>query len=76
MDRWRRQFCRDREKLCRNILLVEIKVKLCHSAQTATDINVEKTQFFKEISNLAKNYQLLVIPEHLLSFQRRLRFWH
>ena len=56
--------------------MVDIKVKLCHSTQTAIDINVEEDPIQQRNFNLRKIYQLLVIPEHLVSFQRCLRFWH
>jgi hypothetical protein len=56
--------------------VVDIKVKRCHSAQTAIDINVEEDPIQQRGFNLSEINQLLVIPEHLLSFQRRLRFWH
>jgi len=54
--------------------MLDIKMKIGGLAQTATNIIVERTQFFKEISNLPKIYQLLVIPEHSVSFQRCFRF--
>ena len=56
--------------------MLDIKVKVGDSAQTVVAIIVERTQFFKEILNLPKIYQLLVIPEHSVSFQRCFRFWH
>jgi len=48
--------------------MLDIKMEVGDLAQTAVDIIVERTQFFKEVSILPQIYQLLVIPEHSASF--------
>jgi hypothetical protein len=56
--------------------MVDIKMKIGDLAETAIDINVEGDPIQQRNFNLPEIYQLLVIPEHLASFQRCLRFWH
>jgi hypothetical protein len=56
--------------------MLDIKMEVGHSAETAFGTIVERTYFLKEISNLLKIYQSLEIPEDSASFQGCFRFWH